>query len=83
VLLVSTYVDTFKRELRNTESQYRRMDSGELTGRNADGSADRLNWKLNRLRELARTDEVCDALDADDKLAARWNRVERRAAGLK
>ncbi len=75
--------DTFKRELRNTESQYRRMDSGTLTGRNANGSSDSLDWKLNRLRELSRTDEVLDALDADEKLAARWNKVERRAAGLR
>lgn len=80
---MSAAVETFRRELRNTESQYRRRDSGELTGRNATASDDSLDWKLARLRELARTDEVCDALDADAWLAERWNRVERRAAGLR
>jgi hypothetical protein len=79
---MATPLADFTRELRNTESQYRRMDSGTLTGRNADASADSLSWKLRRLRDLARTDAVCDALDANPKLAARWNRIERRAAGL-
>lgn len=74
--------ETFKRRLRNLESSYQRLDSGKLTGRNAAGSdgTRALNYRL--LSELARTDEVCDALDADPKLAARWNRMERRQAGL-
>jgi hypothetical protein len=72
--------ETFKRLLRNTESQLRNRKN--LTGRNAHGSQSSLNYKMQRLHELVRTDEVCDLLDSDERLAARWNRVERQHVGL-
>lgn len=75
-------VENFKRILSNLEGAYRRFDSGQLTGRNDSGSHGTRHMNFARLAELALTDSVCDALDADDKLAARWNRIERRNAGL-
>lgn len=74
--------ETFKRQLRNLESAYRRFDSGELTGRNCTSSDRYRDAAYRRLADLARTDGVCDALDADSRLAARWNRLERRQVGL-
>lgn len=75
-------VTTFKRKLRNLESAFRRLDRGELTGRNADAS-DRTRWmQYEHLRTLAGSDAVADALDADSNLAARWSRMERRSVGL-
>lgn len=73
---------TFTRKLRNLESAYRRLDGGQLTGRNSDSSDRTRAMQHADLAQLARTDSVCELLDADEKLAARWNRLERRGAGL-
>jgi len=72
----------FARLLTNLEGSYRRLDSGQLTGRNSTASDDTREMNFQKLAALARTDEVCDALDADEKLARKWNRMERRHAGL-
>jgi hypothetical protein len=74
-------VAEFVRTVRNAESQLRNRKN--LTGRNAHGSQSAMDYKMCRLTTLARTsDAVCAALDADAKLAARWNRLERAHAGL-
>jgi hypothetical protein len=72
--------EDFARKLRNLEGMYARM--GNLTGRNSDASDGYREMRFNELATMAHTDEVCDALDADEKLARRWNRMERRHAGL-
>lgn len=76
-------LDEFKRLLRNAEGQLRRRDNGSLTGRNDRGSQDALLYKAKRMNRLVvESDEVGAALDNNEKLAARYRWVERRAYGL-
>jgi hypothetical protein len=81
-------VKRFKRELRNLEGMFSRLDSGVLTGRNATSSDDTRRYKYELLRDLvaadAKTDDapLCTYLDEHPGLAARWDRVERRSVGL-
>ena len=72
----------FARKLRNLEGMYRRLDSGELTGRNSSSSDGTRDMRYAELETLAGLAVVAAMLDADDRLAARWNRLERRHAGL-
>lgn len=51
-------------------------------GRNSRSTEETLEARYEELARLARTDEVLDALDADPKLAARWNTAERVHFGL-
>jgi len=79
---METKVEKFKRLLRNLESQQDRV-AREGYGRNARGTTDAMAFKVNELhRMVMRDDDVVDALDTDDKLAARYRRAERRFAGL-
>jgi hypothetical protein len=75
-------LERFERALRSVEGIYRRRDKGETTGRNATSTDLTLDHRLGELRGLLDCDEVTDALDARPGLARRWNRVERRVAGL-
>jgi hypothetical protein len=80
--------ENFTRRLRNLEAMWRRLDRGELTGRNCE-SSDRTRENTYRaLRDAIRADANTDAaplcawLDANPKIAARWDRIERRTVGL-
>lgn len=81
-------VDSFLRKLRNLESMYRRLDSGELTGRNSDASDAGREHAYCDLANLY--DEACadddnplpEYLDDNPSVAARWHRMERRCVGL-
>lgn len=73
---------SFVKKLTNLENAFKRLDRGELTGRNAVASDATRRMRYDELAELARTDAVCDLLDAYAYLAARWNRIERRMVGL-
>jgi hypothetical protein len=81
--------ETFTRKLRNLEGMWYRLDKGLLTGRNsASSDADR-PAKYRELRDAitadAKTDDapLCAFLDANPKIAARWNKIERRTVGLR
>lgn len=79
--------EQFKREVRNLEAMYRRLDSGALTGRNSTSSDASREAKYRRLRDALLAELWDEAsplfamLDADEKLAERWNRLERRSVG--
>lgn len=81
-------VDAFTRRLANLESAYRRLDSGQLTGRNSSSSDETRELHYRALRDMiaadAHTDDapLCTYLDEHPKLAARWDRLERRSVGL-
>lgn len=78
----------FERRLRNLESAWRRLDRGELTGRNAAASDATRAWRYRELRDAvaadARTDQapLCAFLDNHPTVAGRWDRIERRSVGL-
>jgi len=80
--------EQFTRELRNLEGMFYRLDKGLLTGRNSASSTDTMDYKYRRLRDAvaadARTDDapLCAFLDANPRVAARWDRMERRSVGL-
>lgn len=71
--------ELFKRRLTNLEAAWRNRSNWS---RNAAGSQAGAEYRYRLLREMARTDAVCDLLDNNPKLAARWNRMERRMVGL-
>jgi hypothetical protein len=81
--------EQFVRQLNNLEGMFRRLDSGELTGRNSQSSDDGRRRSYERLRDAVRADAqtddapICTMLDARPKLAAKWTRLERRSVGLK
>ena len=77
---MTSTTEQFTRKLRNLEGMYHRMSN--LTGRNSESSDRTREMRFQELAAMARTDEMCDALDSDDRLARRWNRMERRHAGL-
>jgi hypothetical protein len=78
-----TPTEKFRDGLRNLEGAYRRLDTGQLTGRNSTASDDGREWAFRELAKLVHEhDEVTDALDANVKLAERWSRMERRHYGL-
>jgi len=80
--------EQFTRELRNLEGMFYRLDKGLLTGRNSASSSDTMDYKYRRLRDAvaadARTEDapLCSFLDDNPKVAARWDRMERRSVGL-
>lgn len=77
---MTTALDTFTRTLRNLEGMQRRAST--LTRNHASSEKTR-DMNLRRLRDMVATsDEVCDALDNDPRLAARYNRAERKELGL-
>lgn len=74
-----------ERDFRDTLRKHAQMQARvarEGYGRNSRSTEQNLEARHARLTRLARTDEVIDALDADEKLAARWNAAERRYYGL-
>lgn len=71
-------VASFKRTLRNAESAHARRTT--LTGRNA--PADPRHYFATLRAMMLTVDAVAEALDNDPRLAARYARAERRAAGL-
>lgn len=81
---------TFRRHVRAAAGVYARQDSGQLTGRNGNLTADSLDYHVRKATELltadAHTDDapLCAYLDTPRgaKLAAAWSRVERRHVGL-
>lgn len=85
---MTTSADKFRKTLRNIEAIYRRLDSNVLTGRNSVSTEASLAKHVKTLRSLisedahSDTSPLCDLLDSDAKLAARWDRVERRYYGL-
>jgi hypothetical protein len=80
--------ETFKRTVRNFEAVYRRLDRGELTGRNADATEATLEGHYRALKSALDAELYVDdsplfaLLESDERLAARWNRLERRRVGL-
>jgi Ser/Thr protein kinase RdoA (MazF antagonist) len=71
----------FRDTLRKLAAMQARV-AREGYGRNSRSTGETLTWRYRHLEDLARTDEVLDALDADPRLAARWNAAERRFFGL-
>jgi hypothetical protein len=72
-----TEMSSTRTYLARMESIYRRVDGGQLTGRNStstDRTLDR-NW---RLLLAALENGGYEECDADERLAARWARIERR-----
>lgn len=69
----------FARMMSNLEAALRRYDP---RGRNAEASKATQEWRFRLLQDMARTDEVCDLLDNNPTLASRWNKLERKMAGL-
>lgn len=70
-------MDDTRRHLAALDGTYRRMDSGQLTGRNSDATS------LNLDRHWTQLQDALDAggyemLDANPRLAAKYARVERR-----
>jgi hypothetical protein len=80
--------ETFTRKLRNVEGIYYRQDKGYLTGRNATSTDAAIAGYVKTLREAiaqdAQTDAapLCSFLDDNPKIAARWDKIERRWYGL-
>lgn len=80
--------EQFNRRLRNLEAMWRRLDSGQLTGRNSTSSDLTREMVYRELRDAvaadARTDDapLCSYLDANPRVADRFARVERRTVGL-
>jgi hypothetical protein len=78
VLTVEEAERRFRRILRNLESFYYRQDHG---GNVRNRPPDPVGY-IMRCRELFQEcDALYDVLDQDEKLAARYNRAERRAFG--
>lgn len=83
-------ITEFRRHVQSASATYRRMDTGQLTGRNSNATADGLDYSVREARAVltadAWTDEapLCAYLDSSRgaRLAAAWDRVERRHAGL-
>ena len=82
-------VARFERSVRNAESVYRRLDRGELTGRNSDATDATIRGHVETCRALMKAELHDDDsplfawLDAHPKLAERWDRIERRYYGLR
>lgn len=70
----------FMRTLRNLESVLYRQRTGQYTGRNT--PADPTDYVKSLHALVLCSDAVAGMLDSNDKLAARYNRAERRAYGL-
>jgi hypothetical protein len=70
--------ELFRRRLTNLEAAWRNRSNW---GRNV-GSQAGAEYRYGLLCAMARTGEICDLLDNNPKLAARWNRMERRMVGL-
>jgi hypothetical protein len=65
------------RHLQALAGVYRRMDSGELTGRNAELTSSTLEHHWRELRAALEAGGF-EYLDSHPRLAATWARVERR-----
>lgn len=80
--------ETFKRKLRNLESAYRRLDRGELNGRNATGSDRTREMHYRELDAALQAELYLDdsplflMLDTEPATAWRWSVMERRSVGL-
>ena len=80
--------EDFTRKLKNLEGMYYRLDKGLLTGRNSDSTTATMDFRYRELRDAitadANTDDapLCSYLDGNPKVAARWDRIERRSVGL-
>lgn len=71
-------VAKFEKSLRAVEGVHYRVSKGLLTGRNGNQTEAALRLHYGQLRELVRdSDEVCDALDSNEKLSKRYRRAER------
>jgi hypothetical protein len=73
--------EALTREILALEGSYRRLDNGLNTGRNANASDDTRDWHWATLKQLLE-DGGYEVLDANRVLASRFNRLERRRAGL-
>ena len=68
-----------KRELRNLAAIRRRVEGGQLTGRNDAATWDTVAYKVARLQDFFRTaDETAET----ERLWARFNALERWSVGL-
>lgn len=80
--------ETFKRKLRNLEASYRRLDRGELNGRNAESSDRTRQMHYRELDDALRAELYDDAsplwlmMETEPKTAQRWSVMERRSVGL-
>jgi hypothetical protein len=82
--------ERFRQHVRAAAGIYGRIDSGQLTGRNADATDDTLDYHVGRAAQILRdacdddTDAIWTYLDSKRgaRLAATWSRIERRHAGL-
>lgn len=73
----------FTRTLRNLEGMLARRDSGSLTGRNDSASQDGMRRHARRLHNMILDHEDVGAmLDANPRMAARYDRAERRVYGM-
>ena len=84
-------IEQFRRHVSAAAGVYSRLDGGKLTGRNSTSTDDTLDWHVKRAKEIlaaaaeSDTDTLPEYLDSarGARLAARWNRIERRHAGLR
>src|SRR5215471_14110021 len=83
-----TTLEQFRRHVTALRGIYYRMDTGTLTGRNSDATAEALDMHYDAARALLRADAatdanpICDYLDTHERFAASWNALERRYVGL-
>jgi hypothetical protein len=74
--------DAWRKALTSLEGMQRRVAKVGY-GRNAGSTEATMDWRYRQLQQgVLRSDAVCDDLDNDARLAARWSRAERRYVGL-
>lgn len=68
---------------------YYRLDKGVSGGRNSESTERTMRWHYTEARDTlaadARTDDapLCTYLDNNQRLAEKWNRLERRWVGAR
>lgn len=68
-----------ERLIETIEGFYYRIDNGQSGGRNASATDATLDWRWNQLRE-ALEEGGFEELDGNDRLAAKYSKIERRRA---
>ena len=81
-------IEKFKRHVTAISGIYYRIDNGLLTGRNSNSTDHTLEMHVRSARALITMDAdtvdspLCTYLDNNDRLAKKWNALERRFFGL-
>lgn len=81
--------DKFTRYLKSLEGMYYRLDKGISGGRNSASTDATMEARVREMQAAisadAHTDDtpLCSFLDDNPKVAARWNKVERRFFGCR